>query len=45
MHWSQIAVAAALTVYVGALVVIMVAVRRATGDSARGHARGLTGHS
>jgi protein-S-isoprenylcysteine O-methyltransferase Ste14 len=42
MHWSQVSVAVALTVYVGAFVVAMIAVRRATGETARGHARGHT---
>jgi protein-S-isoprenylcysteine O-methyltransferase Ste14 len=39
-HWTQVAVAAALFVYIGAFVGIMVAVRRSTGASPRGHARG-----
>ena len=42
MHWSQISLAVALTVYVGAFVAIVLAVRRATGETARGHARGHT---
>jgi protein-S-isoprenylcysteine O-methyltransferase Ste14 len=40
MHWTQIVVAAALLVYIGAFVAIMVAVRRSTGANPRGHARG-----
>ena len=40
MHWTQIALAAALALYVGAFVVIMVVVRLGTGASPRGHARG-----
>jgi protein-S-isoprenylcysteine O-methyltransferase Ste14 len=40
MHWTQIAVGAALTVYIGAFVAIMVAVRHSTGANPRGHARG-----
>ena len=40
MHWTQIAVGAALTVYIGAFLVIMVVVRRNTGANPRGHARG-----
>jgi protein-S-isoprenylcysteine O-methyltransferase Ste14 len=40
MHWTQLAVAAALLVYIGAFVGIMGAVRRSTGASPRGHARG-----
>jgi protein-S-isoprenylcysteine O-methyltransferase Ste14 len=40
MHWTQIVVAAALLVYIGAFVGIMVAVRRGTGANPRGHARG-----
>ena len=40
MHWTRILLAAALVTYVGAFVVIMVAVRRSTGVSPRGHARG-----
>jgi protein-S-isoprenylcysteine O-methyltransferase Ste14 len=41
MHWTQIAVGAALTVYIGAFLVVMVAVRRSTGANPRGHARGF----
>lgn len=40
MYWMQIAVGAALTVYIGAFLVIMVVVRRNTGANPRGHARG-----
>jgi protein-S-isoprenylcysteine O-methyltransferase Ste14 len=40
MHWTQLAVAAALLVHIGAFVGIMVAVRRSTGANPRGHARG-----
>jgi protein-S-isoprenylcysteine O-methyltransferase Ste14 len=40
MHWTQMAVAAALVTYIGAFVAIMVAVRRSTGANPRGHARG-----
>jgi protein-S-isoprenylcysteine O-methyltransferase Ste14 len=40
MHWTQIAVAAALAVYIGAFVAIMAVVRRSTGANPRGHARG-----
>jgi protein-S-isoprenylcysteine O-methyltransferase Ste14 len=40
MHWTQIAVAAALAVYIGAFVAIMAVVRRSTGGNPRGHARG-----
>ena len=40
MHWTRVLLAAALVTYVGAFVVIMVAVRRSTGASPRGHARG-----
>jgi len=40
MHWTQVVLAAALTLYVGAFIVIMVAVRRSTGANPRGHARG-----
>jgi protein-S-isoprenylcysteine O-methyltransferase Ste14 len=40
VHWTQIAVAAALVVYIGAFVAIMVAVKRDTGANPRGHARG-----
>ena len=40
MHWTQMAVAAALLVYIGAFVGAMVAVRRSTGVHPRGHARG-----
>ena len=40
MHWTRILVAAALATYVGAFVAIMVAVRRSTGASPKGHARG-----
>jgi protein-S-isoprenylcysteine O-methyltransferase Ste14 len=39
-HWTQIAVAVSLAVYIGAFVAIMVAVRRRTGANPRGHARG-----
>lgn len=42
MHWSQVSLAVALVVYVGAFVAIMVVVRRVTGQTARGHARGHT---
>lgn len=38
MHWTQMAVAAALLVYIGAFVGIMVAVRRSAGTNPRGHA-------
>ncbi len=41
MHWTQIALAAALVVYVGAFFVILVVVRRSTGANPRGHARGF----
>jgi protein-S-isoprenylcysteine O-methyltransferase Ste14 len=40
MHWTQMAVAAALLVYIGAFVGIMVVVRHSTGTNPRGHARG-----
>jgi protein-S-isoprenylcysteine O-methyltransferase Ste14 len=40
MHWTQVYLTAALTVYVGAFVVIMVAVKCSTGVSPKGHARG-----
>ena len=40
MHWTQMTVAAALLVYIGAFVGIMVAVRRNSGANPRGHARG-----
>ena len=40
MHWTQITVAAVLVVYIGAFVAMMVIVRRSTGTSPRGHARG-----
>ena len=40
MHWTRVLLAAALVIYVGAFVAIMVAVRRSTGTSPRGHARG-----
>jgi protein-S-isoprenylcysteine O-methyltransferase Ste14 len=40
MHWTQIFLAVALGVYLVAVAAVMVAVRRSTGASARGHARG-----
>lgn len=40
MHWTQVYLAAALAVYVGAFVVILVAVKCSTGASPKGHARG-----
>jgi len=40
MHWTQVVLAAALALYVGAFIVIMVAVRRSSGANPRGHARG-----
>ena len=40
MHWTQVAVAVALLVYIGAFVGIVVAVRRSTGANPRGHAKG-----
>jgi protein-S-isoprenylcysteine O-methyltransferase Ste14 len=40
MHWTQMAVATALLVYMGAFVAMMVVVRRSTGANPRGHARG-----
>ena len=39
-HWTQIAVAVSLVVYIGAFVAIVVVVRRRTGANPRGHARG-----
>jgi protein-S-isoprenylcysteine O-methyltransferase Ste14 len=39
-HWTRIAVASALVLYIGAFVAIMVVVRRSTGANPRGHARG-----
>jgi protein-S-isoprenylcysteine O-methyltransferase Ste14 len=42
VHWTQIAVAAAFVVHIGAFVVVMLAVRRSTGANPRGHARGHT---
>ena len=39
-HWTQMAVASAMVLYVGAFVVTMVAVRHSTGENPRGHARG-----
>ncbi len=40
MHWTQIALAVALLVYLGAFAAIMMAVRRGAGANPRGHARG-----
>jgi protein-S-isoprenylcysteine O-methyltransferase Ste14 len=40
MHWTQVLLAAALVIYVGAFVAIMVAVRRSTGANPRGYAGG-----
>jgi protein-S-isoprenylcysteine O-methyltransferase Ste14 len=40
MHWTQITLAVALTVYIGAFAVIMVRVRRSTGTNPRGHTGG-----
>jgi protein-S-isoprenylcysteine O-methyltransferase Ste14 len=40
MHWTQIFLAAALVVYIGAFVAIMVAVKRSTDVSPKGHAGG-----
>lgn len=40
MHWTQVFLAAALTVYLGAFVAILVAVKRSTGASPKGHAGG-----
>ena len=40
MHWTQMAVTAALMVYIGAFVAIMVVVRRSVSVHPRGHARG-----
>jgi hypothetical protein len=37
MHWTQVFLVAALTVYLGAFVAILVAVKRSTGSSPRGH--------
>jgi protein-S-isoprenylcysteine O-methyltransferase Ste14 len=42
MHWTQAVLAVALTLYLGAFVVIVVALRRSTGTSPRGHAHGHT---
>lgn len=40
MHWTQMVVTAALVVYIGAFVTIMVAVKRGTGVNPQGHAKG-----
>ena len=40
MHWTQISLAAALIVYLGAFVAVMLAVKRRTGASPRGHVGG-----
>jgi protein-S-isoprenylcysteine O-methyltransferase Ste14 len=40
MRWTQVVVAAALLVYMGAFVGAMVAVRRSSGANPKGHARG-----
>ena len=40
MHWTQVFLATALTVYVGTFVAILVAVRRSIGASPMGHAGG-----
>jgi len=40
VHWTQIAVAAALVVYTGAFVAILAAVKQSTGANPRGHAKG-----
>jgi protein-S-isoprenylcysteine O-methyltransferase Ste14 len=40
MYWTQIVLAATFGVYIGAFIVVMVAVKRSTGTSPRGHARG-----
>ena len=37
MHWTQIFLAAALTIYLGAFAAILVAVKLGTGTSPRGH--------
>jgi protein-S-isoprenylcysteine O-methyltransferase Ste14 len=42
MHWTQAVLAVALTLYMGAFVVIVVALRQTTGTSPRGHAHGHT---
>lgn len=40
MHWTQILLAVALTVYLGAFAAVMIAVRRGTGANPRGHVGG-----
>ena len=40
MHWTQIILALAFTIYIGAFAVIMVAVRRGAGVNPRGHVGG-----
>jgi protein-S-isoprenylcysteine O-methyltransferase Ste14 len=40
MHWTQVFLAAALVIYLGAFVAIMVAVKLSTGTSPKGHAGG-----
>lgn len=37
MHWTRVALALALAVYLGAFAAVMLAVRRRSGQSARGH--------
>jgi protein-S-isoprenylcysteine O-methyltransferase Ste14 len=40
MHWTQVFLAVALVIYLGAFVAVMVAVKRSTGASPKGHAGG-----